>query len=75
MFVSTFHRYDDNKQRILIDLTKVEAIKEFEYGTELYTASNQYAVSEPYAEVIEWFTLAIKHSRTTKIAKDNSPHI
>ena len=52
MYVQTFHSACEDKIRIQIDMTRVEAIMEQTKGTQIITSSDTYTVQESF-EIVE----------------------
>ena len=52
MYVQTFHSACEDKVRIQIDMTRVEAIMERTKGTQIITSSDTFVVEESF-EVVE----------------------
>lgn len=52
MYIQTFHSMCEDRVRIQIDMTRVEAIMERTKGTQIITSSDTFVVEESF-EVVE----------------------
>ncbi len=64
MYVQTFHSMCEDRVRIQIDMTRVEAIMERTKGTQIITSSDTFVVEESFEVVEAGWQAAVLFERT-----------
>ena len=64
MYVQTYHSICEDRLRIQIDMTRVEALLERANGTQIVTSNDTYVVAEAFDEVEAAWQAAVLFERT-----------